>query len=143
MNAGAAPIGLDAIEKVRIESGLLIAEEDYEPGETDPLDLGMERFMDLENHDFIGRDAVMKRVDDPPRRFVTLALAPEHLPEHGTPVKVDGATVGDVRSVDTTPRFGALALAVVDAAHAAPGDRVDVEGRGAVVHPVPIDDPSS
>ena len=27
-SAGAAPIGLDAIEKLRIEAGLLIAEED-------------------------------------------------------------------------------------------------------------------
>ncbi|MEX0833338.1 MAG: aminomethyltransferase family protein [Actinomycetota bacterium] len=141
VNAGAAPIGLDAIEKVRIESGLLIAEEDYEPGETDPLDLGMERFMDLDDHDFVGRDAVMKRVDDPPRRFVTLAFEGEELPEHGAPVSVDGATVGDVRSADTTPRFGALALAVVDTAHAVPGGRVDVQGREAVVHLAPIDDP--
>jgi len=139
--AGASPVGLDAIEKVRIESGLLIAEEDYMPGETDPLDLGMERFIDFENHDFVGRDAVMERAKDPKRRFVTLTFEGEVVPEHGAPVKVEGATVGDVRSADTTPRYGALALAVVDAAHAAPGGRVDVDGLEGLVHPVPIDDP--
>ena len=139
--AGAAPIGLDAIEKLRIEAGLLIAEEDYWPGETDPLDLGMERFIDFDDHDFVGRDAVKERVEDPPRRFVTLALEGEMAPEHGAPVEIGGTTVGDVRSADTTPRFGALALAVVDAAHAAPGGEVDVGGFTGRVHPLPIDDP--
>ena len=139
--AGAAPIGLDAIEKLRIEAGLLIAEEDYWPGETDPLDLGMERFIDFEGHDFVGRDAVKERVADPRRRFVTLALEGETAPEHGALVQVDGTTVGDVRSADTTPRFGTLALAVLDAEHATPGGRVDVGGSQGRVHPVPIDDP--
>lgn len=140
-SAGAAPIGLDAIEKVRIEAGLLIAEEDYWPGETDPLDLGMERFIDFDGHDFVGRDAVKERAEDPQRRFVTLALEGETAPEHGAPVEVGGTTVGDVRSADTTPRFGTLALAVLDAAHATPGGRVDVGGSPGRVHPVPIDDP--
>lgn len=139
--AGAAPIGLDAIEKVRIEAGLLIAEEDYWPGETDPLDLGMERFIDFDDHDFVGRDAAKERVEDPQRRFVTLALEGEMAPEHGAPVEVGGTIVGDVRSADTTPRFGTLALAVLDAAYAAPGGRVDVGGSPGRVHPVPIDDP--
>lgn len=138
---GASPIGLDAIEKVRIEAGLLIAEEDYIPGETDPLDLGMERFIDFDGHDFVGREAVMERSKDPRRRFVTLALDSEQVPEHGAPVKVDGEIVGDVRSADTTPRYGTLALAVVDAANAAPGGRVDVDGLEGIVHPAPIDDP--
>jgi aminomethyltransferase len=140
-SAGAAPIGLDAIEKLRIEAGLLIAEEDYWPGETDPLDLGMERFIDFDDHEFVGRDAVMERVEDPQRRFVTLALEGESAPEHGAPVEVGGTTVGDVRSADTTPRFGTLALAVLDAAHATPGGRVDVGGSPGRVYPVPIDDP--
>jgi aminomethyltransferase len=140
-SAGAAPIGLDAIEKLRIEAGLLIAEEDYWPGETDPLDLGMERFIDFDGHDFVGRDAVKQRAKEPQRRFVTLALEGEMAPEHGAPVEVDGTTVGDVRSADTTPRFGTLALAVLGAAHATPGDRVDVGGFAGRVHPVPIDDP--
>ncbi|MEX0990223.1 MAG: aminomethyltransferase family protein [Actinomycetota bacterium] len=139
--AGAAPIGLDAIEKLRIEAGLLIAEEDYVPGETDPLDLGMERFIDFDGHDFVGRDAVMERTQDPPRRFVTLALEGEVAPHHGAPVNVGGRIVGDVRSADVSPRFGTLALAVVETAHAAPGGRVMVGGSAGRVHPVPIDDP--
>lgn len=141
VGAGAAPIGLDAIEKVRIEAGLLIAEEDYLPGETDPLDLGMERFIDFDGHDFVGRAAVMERAKHPRRRFVTLALEGEEVPERGAPVKSGDTIVGDVRSADTTPRFGTLALAVVDAGHSAPGGRLDVGGLPGHVHPVPIDDP--
>jgi aminomethyltransferase len=141
VDAGAVPVGLDAIEKVRIEAGLLIAEEDYDPGATDPTELGMQRYLDLEDHTFVGREAVIERARVPLRTFVTLVLDGSDVPAHGAPVFTGDERVGEVRSADTTPRFGTLALAVVDTAHAAPGTKLTVEGQGCLVHPVPIDDP--
>jgi len=141
VDAGAIPIGLDAIEKIRIESGLLIAEEDYFGGETDPLDLGMERFIDLEDHDFVGRSAVSQRMAEHPRRFVTIALEGGTAPAHDDPVILHDEVVGRVTSADVSPRFGVLALAVVGAACSAPGSRLEIGGRVGHVHPVPIDDP--
>ncbi|MEX0755054.1 MAG: aminomethyltransferase family protein [Actinomycetota bacterium] len=140
-SAGAEPIGLDAIEKLRIEAGLLIADEDYWPGETDPLDLGMERFIDFDDHDFVGRDAVVERARDPRRRFVTIALKGEKVPKHGAEVSSEGKVVGDVRSADRTPRYGTLALCVVEAEHSASGGHLEVDGSVGRVHAVPIDDP--
>ncbi len=139
--AGATPVGLDAIQMIRVEAGLLIAEEDYFPGQTDPLDLGMERFIDLDGHDFVGREALIARLSNPSRRFVTLRLAGENAPPGGSTVEFGGEVVGEVRSAYTTPRYGTLALSVVDTQHSEPGTRVLVQEREGVVHPVPIDDP--
>ena len=52
-----------------------------------------------------------------------------------------GGEVGEVLSADITPRFGTLALSVVDATRAALGTKLSVDGRAGLVHPVPIDGP--
>ena len=144
--AGATPIGLDAIQMLRIEAGLIIGDEDYVPGETDPYDLSLDRFIDLDGHEFIGRARCLESAAAPPRRFVTLTLdgasedqAP--VPPSGAVVAAAGEAVGTVTSAVVTPRFGALALAVVDAGSSKDGTPVQVDGRSATVRPLPLDDP--
>lgn len=141
IGAGATPIGLDAIEMLRIEAGLLIAEEDYFPGLTDPIDLGMERFIDFDGTDFVGKAAARAQAGQPRRRFVTLELGGDEVPAHATPVTSGGTVVGDVRSSERTPRFGTLALAVVDINFSEPGTELVVGDQVGRVSPVPIDDP--
>ena len=144
--AGATPIGLDAIEMLRVEAGLVIAEEDYWPGKTNPYDLSLDRFIDLDRHDFIGRDACVATAPAPPRRFVTLAFegseADGGVPLPGAEVHGEDGVVGAVTSAFVTPRFGALALAVVDTACSQDGISLQVDGRSATVRPLPIDDPN-
>lgn len=144
--AGATPIGLDAIEMLRVEAGLIIGDEDYWPGKTDPYDLSLDRFIDLEDHGFIGRDRCVETAAAPPRRFVTLTFEKggnddEVLPAPGAGVFGDDGPVGAVTSAFVTPRFGALALAVVDTAYAEDGTSLQVDGLPATVRPLPIDDP--
>jgi aminomethyltransferase len=141
-DAGAKPIGLDAIELLRIEAGLLIQGEDYQPGETDPYELNLDGSIELETHDFIGRTAAAVSALNPPRRLVTLQLDGDRAPQPGSRVTKDGADMGDVRSAAVTPRFGALALAVIDAATALEGGRVGVGSSEGVVRDVPVDDPT-
>jgi aminomethyltransferase len=141
-DAGAKPIGLDAIELLRIEAGLLMQGEDYRPGETDPYELNLDGFIELETHDFVGRTAAAVSALDPPRRLVTVQLDGDSAPEPGSRVTKGGTDLGAVRSAAVTPRFGALALAVVDAATALEGGRVAVGGSEGVVRDVPIDDPT-
>jgi aminomethyltransferase len=141
LDAGAEPIGLDAIEKLRIEAGLVIQGEDYFPGETDPYELNMDPFIDLDGHDFVGKDAAARVAEAPPRRFVTLEFDGVGVPEAGSDVSTDGMPVGDVRSAGKTPRFGALALAVVAAEWARTGERLEAGGLPATVRGLPIDDP--
>ena len=64
---------------------------------------------------------------------------PEELPTPGQ-VTLDRRVVGEVRSVERSPRFGTLGLAVLDADLAVDGAFVQVDGITAVVRPRPIDD---
>jgi aminomethyltransferase len=138
LDQGSTPFGLDAIEMLRVEAGLLIQYEDYAPGETDPYEVALAPFIELENHDFVGRDAAARRATTSHPTMVTLAIEGEDVPEPGARVTADGRDVGDVRSPFRTPRFGTLALSVVEANV---GPTVEVDRRPATVHPVPIDDP--
>lgn len=141
LEAGATPFGLDAVELLRVEAGLLIQHEDYVPRETDPYELSLDAFIDLEGHDFVGREAAAWRAAAPPRRLGTLEVEGDEVPEAGAPVTERGEPVGEARSPVRTPRFGTIALAVVEAGHANDGRVVEVGGGRATVRPVPIDDP--
>ena len=143
--AGATPIGLDAIQMLRVEAGLIIGDEDYWPGATDPYDLSLDRFIDLEGHEFIGRERCVEAAAAPQRRFVTLTFEGDDdgegvAPSPGTSVREGDGLVGAVTSAFVTPRFGALALAVVDTAYAKDGTLLMVDDRLATVRPLPIDD---
>jgi aminomethyltransferase len=141
IEGGARPFGLDAVELLRLEAGLVIAEEDYWPHETDPYDLSLDAFIEF-SHDFVGKEAAAATAAAPSRRFVTLEIEGDVAPEAGTPVTTAaGAAAGVVRSAGVTPRFGPIALAVVTTDAAASGTTVRVGGRRAVVRGVPIDDP--
>jgi aminomethyltransferase len=139
--AGATPFGLDAIELLRVEAGLLIQYEDYFPGETDPYEVSLDSYIELDGHEFVGREAATKRAVDPARRLATLVIDGDDVPVAGTCVSKAGLDVGDVRSPFRTPRFGVIALAVLDAGLAHDGEKVEIEGRPATVRPVPVDDP--
>jgi aminomethyltransferase len=141
VESGATPFGLDAIELLRVEAGLLIQEEDYVPGETDPFELSLDPFIEFDGREFVGRQAAGERAADPRRRLVTLAFDGEDVPAAGSSITSSGAIVGDVRSPVRTPRFGTIALGTVDAALARDGEPIEVDGRRAIVRTAPIDDP--
>ena len=81
----------------------------------------------------------------PPRRFKTLRLETEELPEYGVRVTRDGEPVGTLTSPAPSPRFGPLALAILDTPLAVDGQRVDVECGDstipATVAPLAVYDP--
>lgn len=140
VGAGAQPIGLDAIQALRCECGLVIQNEDYVPGQTDPLDLSLERFIDLDAHEFIGKAAVSARLAaGPARRFKTVLLEGSKPPEPGAPVMHAGRPVGRVTSAVVSPCLGVLALAVIDTAEATDGASVRIADRPGRLHPVPIE----
>jgi aminomethyltransferase len=144
--SGAVPIGLDAVEMLRIEAGFVIADEDYVSGRTDPVELGLDAFIDLDPElGFIGRDAIEPRMASPARRFVTLSLSGlgpgDPVPAPPQPVVHGGDQVGEIRSIERTPSFGVVALAVVAPASAVDGTAVQVgiDAIPATVRPRPID----
>ena len=137
--AGATPFGLEAVELARTEAGLIIIAEDYEPGQTSPWDVSMDRFIKTDT-EVVGADVLASYGASPPKRFKTLRFEGE-LPEAGTPVTRDGAEVGVVTSLADSPRVGKIGLAVLDAAAAEDGSKVEAGGSVATVDVLSVIDP--
>ena len=145
---GLEPIGLSAIETLRIESGLLFPDIDYFPHQTDPYEVRLDNVIKLDKQtDFIGRDALRSiAAQGTPRLLVTLRIDGDEVPEYGAAVTVDGRDVGIVRSPCQSPTFNmeVIGMATVDRALADAGTRVEValgDGTvGATVAALPLYD---
>jgi len=143
---GARQIGLDAIEMVRIEAGLIIAAVDYQPGETSPFDLSLDKTIaTASNAEFLGKEALVAMAAAPPNRFKTLQISGDVVPEYGADVRLGDEVVGTVTSPVATPRFGVIGLAVLRSDLAENGRELDVVVEGgtatATVADLSIHDP--
>ncbi|HEX4251094.1 MAG TPA: glycine cleavage T C-terminal barrel domain-containing protein, partial [Pseudonocardia sp.] len=86
-----------------------------------------------EGSDFVGRDALAARSEaGEPRRLVGLLGSGRRPPRAGYPVlDTAGATIGAVTSGALSPTLGQpIAMAYLDAEHAAPGNPVTIDLRG-------------
>lgn len=125
--AGAVPYGVDIIEPVRVETGMIVTDYDYDPHQRTPYDLGLDRLVALDGEgEFMGKDQLLAVAADPPNRFVTVRLEGEALPEYGAALSVDGDDAGVLTSPATSPTLGPLGLAIVPSPVAERGTRVDV-----------------
>jgi aminomethyltransferase len=147
---GLRPIGLSAIETLRIESGLLFPDIDYFPHQTDPFEVRLDNVIKLDTAgDFVGRDALREiAAQGTPRLLTTLRIDGDQVPEYGAPVTRDGREVGIVRSPCQSPTFDmqVIGMAAIDRALVQDGQAVEVavgDGvAGATVAPFPIYDTS-
>jgi aminomethyltransferase len=137
---GAVPFGVGAIYPLRLEAGLVIPGYDYDPGETNPFDCGLEKFVRMDKNAFLGRAALEAIAADPPNRYVTLVYDGD-IPENGTPVTRGSDVVGEAREGIASPMFGNIAGAKLARDVAVTGETVQVGGVGAKVHPWGIYDP--
>jgi len=142
--AGGVPFGLDAVDLARVEAGLIIIGVDYQPGETSPWDLSMDRFIKTDT-ECVGATALAQLGAAPQRRFKTLRIGSETPPEAGAAVTKDGESVGTVTSPSASPRLGTIGLAILRTDVATDGEKVEVgAGDGAVpatVEPLSLYDP--
>jgi aminomethyltransferase len=143
---GAIPYGVDAVEPLRIEAGMIVTDYDYEAHQRTPYDLGLDRVVALDAEGtFMGKDALRGVAAAPPNRFKTLRLDGEELPEYGAAVSKDGEEVGVLTSPASSPAHGPIGLAILRSDVAAEGTKVDValgEGTiGATVDVLAIHDP--
>jgi aminomethyltransferase len=142
------PIGLSAIETIRIESGLLFPDIDYFPHQTDPFEVRLDKVVKLDKPgDFTGREALRKIASEgTPRLLTTLRIDGDDVPEYGAIVTLDGREVGVVRSPCKSPMFDleVIAMAAVERDLAREGQRLEVavgDGvAGATVAPFPLHD---
>jgi aminomethyltransferase len=141
----AKPFGVEAIEVLRIEAGLIVLDYDYHSHERTPFDFSFDRLVALNGADFNGKDALRRISEHPPNRFKTLVIEAEQLPEYGAAVTSDGEPVGTLTSPTKSPRFGQVGLAVLESRYAAEGQTLEVamgdDTVTAEVKVLPIYDP--
>ena len=125
---GLKPMGLAALDMVRIEAGLIFAGYDFSD-ETDPFEAGIGFTVPLKSKtaDFIGRDALIRRKEHPSRKFVGLDIDANVDVGHGDCVHVGRAQIGVVTSSTRSPILGKnIALARIDLAHSEVGTEVEI-----------------
>jgi len=129
VGAGVTPFGVDLIEILRIESGLIVTDYDYEAHQRTPYDFNMDRLVALDAPvDFVGKERLREVAKNPPNRFVTLRLElpGEELPEYGASVLKEGEEVGTLTSPTSSPRFGPIGQTVLRTDLARVGEKVEV-----------------
>jgi aminomethyltransferase len=131
---GAVPYGVDVVEPLRIEAGMIVTDYDYGAHQRTPYDLGLDRVVALDDAGaFMGKEALREIAAAPPNRFKTLRLEGEALPEYGAAVTKDGEEVGVLTSPASSPAFGPIGLAILRTDVATEGTTVDVAlGDGTV-----------
>lgn len=125
---GIKPMGLAALDLVRIESGLVFAGYDFSD-QTDPIEAGIGFTVPLKSKttDFVGREALLRRKEHPSRKFVGLEIEGQNAVAHGDCIRIGRAQVGEVCSAMRSPRTGQwIALARIDVAHSEVGTEVEV-----------------
>jgi aminomethyltransferase len=127
VGAGVTPFGVEAIEILRIEAGLIVTDYDYEAHQRTPYDFNLDRLVALDaGVEFVGIDHLRAVAGDPPNRFVTVKVQGDTLPEYGAAVTKDGEEIGVLTSPTDSPRFGKIGMAILRSGHAAPGTEVEV-----------------
>jgi len=100
---GLTPLGLEALDILRIESGLIFAGYEFDD-QVDPFEAGIAFAVDLEtDEDFVGRDALVERKAHPQRVLAGLELAGNETAGHGDDVYVGRRKVGVVTSGTRSP----------------------------------------
>jgi len=147
---GIRPYGLAAVESLRIEAGLIFIGYDYFQGLTSPFHMNLERTINLETGDFVGKAALQAELAAGiTHRLTTLVVAGNEAPDYGADVFVNGRGVGKLLSPSQgrSPSVDRLiGLACLEIELTEPGNRVEValpDGRlvPAYTDTFPIYDP--
>jgi glycine cleavage system aminomethyltransferase T len=138
---GIRPHGLQALFGLRLEKGHVIVGMDTEL-DTTPARLGMDWTVRMEKPAFIGRASLERTAKLPEtRRWMGFAMDGE-APAEGSPIRSieTGEIIGNVTGSWTSPLFG-RALMLGWQRRTPFADRVEIDGREAVVTPTPFYDP--
>ncbi len=125
---GMAPLGLEALNLLRVEAGLIFAGYEFDD-QTDPFEAGVGFTVPLKTQeaDFIGREALERRKENPQKKLVGLNIESGVVPSTGDCIRIGKAQVGIITSAIQSPILSkTIALARVDVTHAEIGTNVEV-----------------
>jgi glycine cleavage system T protein (aminomethyltransferase) len=113
---------------LRIEAGLIFSGSEFSD-QTDPFEAGIGFTVALKtkNEDFVGRDALIRRKENPQRVLVGLELDGNEPAAHGDCVHIGRNQVGVVTSATRSPVLKTnIALCRMDVTCGRPGTEVEV-----------------
>ncbi|MGO7162330.1 aminomethyltransferase family protein, partial [Rhizobium johnstonii] len=125
---GLKPMGLEALDMVRIEAGLIFAHHEF-TDQTDPFEAGIGFTVPLKSKqdEFIGREALIRRKEHPRHLLVGLDIKANEAVGHGDCIHIGRGQVGVITSATRSPILGkTIALARIDVMHASPGTEVEI-----------------
>ncbi|HEY6076103.1 MAG TPA: glycine cleavage T C-terminal barrel domain-containing protein, partial [Gaiella sp.] len=124
---GLTPLGLDALDMLRIEAGLIFAGYEFDD-QIDPFEAGIGFTVPADKEDdFVGRSALAERRTHPQRSLVGLELEGNETAGHGDCVHVGRSQVGVVTSGTRSPVLKKnIALCRMAIQYAEPGTEVEV-----------------
>ncbi len=101
---GICPLGLNALDMLRIEAGLIFAGYEF-CDQTDPFEAGIAFTVPLKTkeEDFSGKEALILRKNSPQRVLVGLELTANEVALHGDGVYIGKQQVGVVTSATRSP----------------------------------------
>lgn len=125
---GLTPLGLEALDMLRIEAGLIFAGYEFSD-QTDPFEagIGFTTPLKTQEDDFIGRKAIEERKAHPQKKLVGLDIVGGEIPGHGDCLRDGRAQVGEITSAMKSPVLGkVIALARVDVNYAEIGTELEI-----------------
>jgi aminomethyltransferase len=124
---GLKPLGLEALDMIRIEAGLIFAGYEFDD-QVDPFEAGIGFTVKLDSDDdFVGKDALIERSQHPQRKLVGLELEGNETAGHGDEVYVGRQRVGVVTSGTRSPTLRKnIALCRMSVQYADDGAAVEV-----------------
>ncbi|QYX55269.1 aminomethyltransferase family protein [Roseovarius sp. SCSIO 43702] len=125
---GIVPLGLAALDMLRIEGGLIFAGSEFDDT-TDPFEAGIGFTVPLKSmeDDFIGRAAIEERKAHPHRKLVGFEIEGGVVPSAGDCIRVGKAQVGEITSAMKSPILGkVIALGRVTPQYAEPGTDIEI-----------------
>ena len=130
---GIKPAGLGARDTLRLEMGYLLYGSDMDE-ETNPLECNLEKAIDLDKEDFIGKEAILKKKEQGiERKLVGFELLQKGVPRHGYRIYSNGKTLGVVTSGNFSPMLKkGIGLGYVLPNYSAPGSEIFIDIRGKV-----------
>ncbi len=141
---GLVEAGEDVLEILRVEAGTPRQGRELSEAVL-PAEVGLARAISTTKGCYTGQEIVSRMATrgGASHALVGLALEGRFAPAAGAVVSAQAERVGELTSAALSARAGAIALAFVRRAHAAPGTELGVEGRGARVTALPFVAPRS
>ena len=96
------PCGLGSRDTLRIEKGFPLHGNEFTKG-TSPSDFNLDKFIDSSKHNFIGKDAILKKISENEFSFVGFLMEDNSIARNGYEIFNNGSNIGKVTSGTYSP----------------------------------------